>query len=103
MKLFTFTILLIILFATIPVRSQISSFTYEENTEPILFSMESYEDNSIIVNIVSVNKSDPSNKNTNELCVNKYLSFRTILPDGRVEPVDLTLDIQDLNFCIRVI
>ncbi|CAG8639214.1 1493_t:CDS:10 [Funneliformis mosseae] len=103
MKLSTFTILLIILFATIPVRSQISSFTYEENTEPILFSMESYEDNSIVVNIVSVNKSDPSNKNTNELCVNKYLSFRTILPDGRVEPVDLTLDIQDLNFCIRVI
>ncbi|CAG8503331.1 5032_t:CDS:10 [Funneliformis mosseae] len=105
MKLLIFAIFYIILFAILPVKSQLHTFTYYENaSDPIIFSMETYDDNTIVIHIINANSSDTSDDNDDDLiCVNRYLSFRTIYPDGSFESVNITLDIQDLNYCIRVI
>ncbi|CAG8704368.1 5878_t:CDS:2, partial [Funneliformis mosseae] len=57
-----------------------------------------YDDNTIVVHIF---RPDLSYKQEDgKLWVDKYLSFRTIYPDGTVVPVDISLDIQDFNYCL---
>src|SRR6266540_1645827 len=99
---FIFTILSIILFAPLQIRSR--SFTYEEtpteNTNPpIVHDVQNYDDNTIIVRIVRKNSSAIPTHDDIYICVDNYLSLRTIYPDGTVAPVDILLDIQDFNFC----
>jgi len=99
---FIFTILSIILFAPLPIRSQ-KIFTYKETqTEnPIIQKIHNYDDNTMVVHIVRVNSSDPSSNET--LCLDGFLSLRTIFPDGNVVPFDIQLDIPYLNFCLLVV
>jgi len=107
MKLiFIFTILSIILFAPLPIRSRTNSlFTYEEaqteNTNPpIIHDIGVYDDNTIVVRVVFKNSSVIPTRGDIDICVNNYLSLRTIHPNGTVTPINISLDIQDINFCI---
>jgi len=101
MKLkFIFIILSIILFAPLQIRSR--SFTYEEtpteNTNPpIVYDIQNYYDDTIVVRLIRKNSSAKGPEG--EKCLDKYLSLRTIYPNGTTLPVDITLDIQDFNFC----
>ncbi|CAG8457748.1 3633_t:CDS:10 [Funneliformis mosseae] len=53
---------------------------------------------SIVIRIARVNESVlPEN---NKICLEQYLSLRTIYPDGNVVSVDNPLEIPDFNFCI---
>src|SRR6266498_1869679 len=103
--LFLFTIFSIILFATLPISSQ-KIFTYEETqtedvNRPIIHKIHNYDDNTIVVRIVRVNSSAP---NSDEMiCLDGFLSLRTIFPNGSVASFDIPLeilDIQYLNFCL---
>ena len=94
---------IIILFAILPVKS---NFTYEENqTEnlgsPRVYNIDSYDDNTIVVQIIRVKGSTIAGNN--EICLdNGYLSFRTIHSNGSIVPIDISMDelgIQPLKFC----
>jgi len=106
MKLkFIFIILSIILFAPLPIRSKIFSFTYEEtqteNTNPpIVNDIQNYDDGTIVVRLVRENSSAIRTSDDIDICLDRYLSLRIIHPNGTVAPVDIPLDIQDLNFCL---
>ncbi|CAG8457669.1 3629_t:CDS:10 [Funneliformis mosseae] len=52
----------------------------------------------MVVHIIRPDLSVP--EEVGKLCVDKYLSIRTIYPNGNVVPVDIKLDIQDFNYCI---
>src|SRR4051812_46764176 len=98
--IFIFTILSIISFLILPTKTQ-NLFTYEEPEgfgKPNIFSIKKYNDNKIVVRIARKNESALPGKT--EFCLEKYLSLRTIYPDGKVEPVDIPLEIPDFNFCI---
>ncbi len=102
---FIFKFLPIILFILLPISLQANSlFTYKEtqteNTKsPIIYKLQTYNDNKIVACIVRINSFYVED---NKICVNKYLSLCTIYPDGNVVPIDITLDIQDFNFCVGV-
>ncbi|CAG8527285.1 6538_t:CDS:10 [Funneliformis mosseae] len=99
-----FATLTIISFAILPIKSQ-NIFTYEDipsvnasDSTPTIFKLVSYDDNTIVVHIIRPDLSYPIEKGI--LWVDKYLSLRTIYPNGSVVPVDIKLDIQDFNYCI---
>ncbi|SRR6266540_2777036 len=107
MKLkFIFIILSIVLFAPLQIRSRKTSlFTYEEtqteNTNPpIVHDIQNYDDGTIVVRLVRKNSSAILTSDDIEMCVDNYLSLRIIHPNGIVTPLDITLDIQDFNFCL---
>src|SRR3990170_4012603 len=100
-NIFLLTILSIILFAILPIKSQTNVLVYNESetdnvNTPRIFAMDRFDDNTIIAHIIRRNSVPTEEK----FCVDKYLSFRTILPDGLVKAIDIPLDLQDINFCI---
>src|SRR6266540_6243875 len=101
---FIFIIISIILFAPLQIRSRKnSSFTYEEtqteNTNrPIVYDIQNYYDDTIVVRLTRINSSAIAPEGVD--CLDKYLSIRTIYPNGTAIPVDIPLNIQDFNFCL---
>src|ERR1044072_4928983 len=96
-------LLMILLCVVWSVKSEIHTFTYNESKPditglPRVFSMDRLDDDTILLHIVHENQSTPTNDSM--LCVNKYLSFRTISPDGLPKAIDILLDVQPINFCI---
>src|SRR6266496_4122154 len=91
------SLLLIILLVVLPVKSSIIKFE-EKQAEPIkilhVLNTDCYDDNTIIVRIARENYTTPS-----RICVQEYLSIRTIYPNGTVKEFDISLDIQPFNFC----
>ncbi|CAG8742738.1 5646_t:CDS:2, partial [Funneliformis mosseae] len=75
----------------------IPSVNVSDSTQTI-FNIVSYDDNTIVIHIIRPDSTYPIENGI--LWVDKYLSLRTIYPDGSVVPVDIKLDIQDFNFCI---
>src|SRR5687768_4697948 len=97
--IFNFAILSIILLIILPTKSQINSFVYEETqtgnlNPPIIYDIQTYNDNKIIVRIVRENSS--ASVEHNNTCFDNYLSLRTIYPDGMVVAIDISLDIPDI-------
>ncbi|CAG8514646.1 5900_t:CDS:2 [Funneliformis mosseae] len=68
------------------------------DSTPHIYKIVSYEDNRIVVHIFRPDLSYPDVPG--KLWIDKHLSFRTIYPDGNVVPVDMKLDIPDVNFCL---
>ncbi|CAG8517855.1 8152_t:CDS:2 [Funneliformis mosseae] len=102
--IFIFTIFTIISFAILPITTQ-NYFTYYDiptvnasKSTPTIFDIINYSDNKIILRIIRPDLSIPSEEGL--LWLDKYLSLRTIYPDGKVVPIDIKLDIQDFNFCL---
>ncbi|CAG8556839.1 5590_t:CDS:2 [Funneliformis mosseae] len=108
MKLFKYyMILLIISLVTYPINSQ-NVFTYNDmptmnasDSTPIIYKIASYADNRIVVHIIRPDLSYSTEGD--KFWIEKYLSLRTIYPNGTVLPLDIKLDIQDFNFCIYAI
>src|SRR6266498_881159 len=101
--IFLLTILSIILFAILPIKLQTNLFTYNETqtenpNSPRVFRIYKFDDDTIVVQIIRRNSSAPNDDS--KTFVDNYLSLRTIFPDGSVKAIDITLDIQDLNFYI---
>ncbi|RIA94208.1 hypothetical protein C1645_734965 [Glomus cerebriforme] len=100
-------ILLIILFLILPAtESKTSYFTYEEKqTEnpnpPLVYRTDYWDDNTLFAQIVRKDYLSPNNAGMT--WVERYLSIRTIYPDGNVEAFDVSADvlgIQPFNFGI---
>ena len=79
----------ILLLQILPMESKNSFFTYNETPienagRPIIFDIQSFNDDKIVVHIVHVNL--PVTAEANKPCVDvvKDLSLRTIYPDGKV-------------------
>ncbi|GBB93224.1 hypothetical protein RclHR1_21320001 [Rhizophagus clarus] len=98
MKLKHFLIFLsIIIFATLPVNSNVITYTERETTEFEIENILTYEDNTIVLQIV--HKIITS---SGEICFEANISFRVIYPNGTITPIDLSikeLGIQYFNFC----
>src|SRR5687767_6892183 len=96
---------IIILLATLPVKSQTNNtFTFEEENptenpnSPHIYNTFYYEDNTMVLQLYRFNDSTESGG----YCVDSFLSYRIIYPNGTVIPIDIPmdeLDIQYLNFC----
>ena len=100
MKLFFIFLLSIILLSILPVKSSITFVeeTPETPSTPRVLNSNFYDDGTIVVRIVRVNYTAPP-----KICVEEYLSIRTIYPNGTVKRFDLsadTLNIQPFNFCL---
>jgi hypothetical protein len=92
--------LLIILFTTLPVKSN-SVITYTEEVIGTLdvYDILTYEDNTIVLRIIY---KLPPNVDCNETNFETNLSFRVIHPNGTIKPIDFSgdeLGIKSLNFC----
>jgi hypothetical protein len=99
MKLY-FIFLLLIISLAIPVKSSIifEEPQPESPSTPRVLNTACYDDGTIVVRIVRVNYTAPP-----RICVEEYLSIRTIYPNGTVKVFDLSsdkLDIQPFNFCL---
>ncbi|PKY43878.1 hypothetical protein RhiirA4_511547 [Rhizophagus irregularis] len=84
----------IIIFVTLPIKSNVITFTEEETTEFQVADILQYGDNTIVLQIVR----NLSGGN----CSETKISFRVIYPDGNIIPIDLSmevLEIQSFNFC----
>ncbi|GES92295.1 hypothetical protein GLOIN_2v1869233 [Rhizophagus clarus] len=84
----------IIIFATLPVKSNFITYTERETTEFEIGNILAYEDNTIILQIVR----NLSGGN----CFETYISLRVIYPNGTITPIDLSMEelgIQSFNFC----
>ncbi|PKY55574.1 hypothetical protein RhiirA4_475135 [Rhizophagus irregularis] len=95
MKLKHFLIFLsIITLVTLPIKSNVITFTEKETTEFQVADILKYGDNTIVLQIVR----NLSGGN----CSETKISFRVIYPDGNIIPIDLSmevLEIQSFNFC----
>jgi hypothetical protein len=92
-----FIILSIILLELSPVKS---SITVEEQqpanaSTPRVLNTDYYDDNTIVVRLIRVK----DNYGT-KICLEEYLSIRTIFPNGTIKAFDVSLDIQPINFCL---
>ncbi|CAG8525342.1 13012_t:CDS:2 [Funneliformis mosseae] len=99
--IFLLTFLSIIFFTSLPINSQSNVITYHETptgngNPPRVTTIDKLDDGSLILRIIRRNSSASSE---GKICVDKYLSLRTISSDGQVTEIDMTLDIQDFNFC----
>ncbi|CAG8527326.1 6540_t:CDS:2 [Funneliformis mosseae] len=103
MKFYNFIFVCSILSIILLAKSQNqNNFTYVDiptvnasDSTPVIFDIVNF-DNTIVVHIIR-----PLLPLTEDgFLVDKYLSFRTIYPNGSVVPVDIKLDIQDFNFLI---
>jgi hypothetical protein len=81
-----------------------SSITFQEPQPvttaktPRVLNTDCYDDGTIVARIIRVNYTVPP-----KICVQEYLSIRTIYPNGTVKSFDLpadTLNIQPFNFCL---
>ncbi|GES92229.1 hypothetical protein GLOIN_2v1869233 [Rhizophagus clarus] len=84
----------IIIFTTLSVKSNFITYTERETTEFDIGGILSYEDNTIVLQIVR-NLSGGNCSETN-------ISLRVIYPNGTITPIDLSMEelgIQPLNFC----
>ncbi|GBC33491.2 hypothetical protein GLOIN_2v1886197 [Rhizophagus irregularis DAOM 181602=DAOM 197198] len=95
MKLKHFLIFLsIITLVTLPIKSNVITFTEKETTEFQVADILKYGDNTIVLQIVR----NLSGGN----CFETKISFRVIYPNGTIIPIDLSmeeLEIQSFNFC----
>ncbi|PKY31731.1 hypothetical protein RhiirB3_393528 [Rhizophagus irregularis] len=95
MKLKYFLIFLsIITLVTLPIKSNVITFTEKETTEFQVADILKYGDNTIVLQIVR----NLSGGN----CFETKISFRVIYPNGTIIPIDLSmeeLEIQSFNFC----
>ncbi|CAG8481972.1 5792_t:CDS:10 [Funneliformis mosseae] len=71
------------------------------DSPPVIYNIVSYYDNTLVVHIIRTDLLSP--KEVGKLWLDKYLSIRTVYPNGSVIPLDIQLDIQDFNFCILYI
>ncbi|CAB4475874.1 unnamed protein product [Rhizophagus irregularis] len=84
----------IIIFVTLPIKSNVITFTEEETTEFQVADILQYGDNTIVLQIIR----NLSGGN----CSETKISFRVIYPDGNIIPIDLLMEelgIQSFNFC----
>jgi hypothetical protein len=84
----------IIIFVTLPIKSNVITFTEEETTVFQVADILKYGDNTIVLQIVR-NLSDG-------ICSETKISYRVIYPNGTIIPIDLSmekLEIQSFNFC----
>jgi hypothetical protein len=85
-------IITIILFVVLAVKSN-SIVKFEEEYSPHVNTILTYDDNTIVVQIIRANSQN---------CLDRNLSFRTLYPNGTSIPINLSKDklgIQPLNFC----
>ena len=103
MKFQHYIFISLILLLISPTRSQNSSFTYDEVQikSPIIYDIKTYNDNRVVVRIIRENSTATVKYNVS--CFDNYLWFRTIYPDGSVVPIDISLNIPDINFCLNVL
>ncbi|CAB5216324.1 unnamed protein product [Rhizophagus irregularis] len=98
--IFLLSILSIILLVILPVKS---SITFEEPqpkilSRPRVLNTNYYDDGTIIVRIVRVNYTTPS-----QICVEENFTIRIIDPNGTIKGFNLSADelnIQPFNFCL---
>ncbi|PKC65160.1 hypothetical protein RhiirA1_515102 [Rhizophagus irregularis] len=84
----------IIISVTLPIKSNVITFTEKETTEFQVADILQYADNTIVLQIVR----NLSGGN----CSETKISFRVIYPNGNIIPIDLSmeeLEIQSFNFC----
>ncbi|GES84530.1 hypothetical protein GLOIN_2v1869233 [Rhizophagus clarus] len=84
----------IIIFATLPVKSNFITYTERETTKFEIGNILNYKDNTIVLQIVR-NSSDVN-------CFETNISFRVIYSNGTIVPIDLSMEelgIQFFNFC----
>ncbi|CAB4384181.1 unnamed protein product [Rhizophagus irregularis] len=84
----------IIISVTLPIKSNVITFTEKETTEFQVSDILQYGDNTIVLQIVR----NLSGGN----CSETKISFRVIYPNGNIIPIDLSmeeLEIQSFNFC----
>ncbi|GES74950.1 hypothetical protein GLOIN_2v1869233 [Rhizophagus clarus] len=87
----------IIIFATLPVKSNFITYTERETTEFEIGNILQYKDNTIVLQILRTIGSS-----NGEDCYKTYISFRVIYSNGTIMPIDLSMEelgIQPLNFC----
>ncbi|RIA94212.1 hypothetical protein C1645_734969 [Glomus cerebriforme] len=95
-------ILLIIIILILPAaQSKTSYFTYEEKqTEnpnpPLVYRTHYWDDNTLFAQIVRKDYLSPSNAGTT--WVERYLSIRTIHPNGSIEAFDVSADVLGIQY-----
>ncbi|CAG8681785.1 15933_t:CDS:1, partial [Funneliformis mosseae] len=68
------------------------------DSQPRIFDIAFFDDNTIVLRIYRRDLLTPHEDG--EVWVDRYLALRTIYPDGKVVPIDISLNIQDFNFCM---